>query len=218
MANNYKAILFDLDGTLLDTLEDLTDSMNSALKAAGLPQHNPERYKYFIGAGVRNLVCDALPPEMRTPENIEKFRLAMRAEYKNRWNKKSRPFPGVEEMLDKLAASGLRFAVLSNKVDDLTKMVISSLLPKWIFEVVFGERLGVPIKPNPAAAFEIVKIMNLKPGDFLYLGDGEADMKTARAAGIFACGVLWGYRTADELKAAGAQVLVSTPAEVLSLI
>jgi phosphoglycolate phosphatase len=214
----FKAVIFDLDGTLLDTIEDLADSMNSVLAAEGFPVHPVESYKYFVGTGVRNLVAKALPENYRDDATVERCVAAMRREYGLRWSNKTRPYEGIPELLDGLKESGVKMAVLSNKPDEFTRLITGKLLARWEFDVVFGERPMVPRKPNPAAALEIAAILGLNSGEILYLGDSGTDMQTARAAGMYAAGVLWGFRKADELLAAGAQSLISRPADLLDII
>ena len=148
----YHAVLFDLDGTLLDTLEDLADSTNAALRAQGFPEHPLAAYRYFIGDGVENLVRRALPPERLDAASVARLAEAMRGEYFVRWAVKTRPFPAIPELLDALTARGLPMAVLSNKPDNFTRLCVLRLLPRWRFEVVLGADAGMPKKPDPAAA------------------------------------------------------------------
>ncbi len=214
----FKAVLFDLDGTLLDTIEDLGDSMNSVLARSGYPVHDNEAYKYFVGDGVRTLVQRALPENKRTAEEIDRSLTAMQAEYAVRWADKTVLYPGMAGLLDGLAKKGLKCAVLSNKPDTFTKQIIEKLLPDWTFYPVFGERQGIPKKPDPAGALEIAQILEVRPEECLYIGDTGTDMKTANAAGMYAVGVLWGFRKKDELLENGARVLAAEPAEILKLL
>jgi len=214
----HKAVIFDLDGTLLDTLEDIADSMNSVLERFGYPTHDIEAYKYFVGDGFRNLVLRALPEDDRTDENIEKGFIAVRDEYSRRWSNKTKPYPGISTMLDGFASRGIKLAVLSNKSDDFAKLMIKKFLPDWEFSAVFGERQGIPKKPDPAGALEIADLLGVRTDECLYLGDTGVDMRTASAAGMFAVGVLWGFRQADELLANGADVLINEPPEALGLL
>lgn len=214
----FKAVVFDLDGTLLDTLDDIADSMNSVLSRHGHPIHDVDPYRYFVGDGFRNLVLRALPENMRSGPYIDDCYLEVREEYSKRWNNKTKAYPGISEMLDALSSKGLTLSVLSNKSDDFSKLMISQLLHGWTFYPVFGERSGIPKKPDPAGAIEIAQILGVKPEECLYLGDTGVDMITASSAGMFAVGVLWGFRKADELLANGANVLIKKPAEVLELL
>lgn len=214
----YKAVLFDLDGTLLDTLADLSNSMNSVLERYGWPTHGPERYKYLIGDGVENLVRQALPESRRDETTLAACIKMMREEYGRRWAETTRPYPGVPELLDGLAARNMLMAILSNKMDDFAQLTVARLLPGWSFQVVQGARPGVPKKPDPAAALNIAAALELSPAEFLYLGDTGTDMATAVAAGMVPVGVLWGFRPAEELTASGARFLLQQPADLLKLL
>lgn len=216
---NYRAILFDLDGTLLDTLEDLADSMNSVLRRSGFPEHELYAYKYFVGDGMLNLVRRAVPENARTDESLVAACLAsMKEEYGRRWKEKTRPYPGVPEMLDALGQKGVKMVVLSNKPHEFTQLTVTTLLPRWKFDAVFGERPSVPRKPDPAGALEIAAAIDVRPAEFLYLGDTSTDMITANAAGMYPVGALWGFRTAEELTASGAKTLIREPSGLLHLL
>ncbi len=215
----YKAVLFDLDGTLLDTLADLGDSMNGVLERFGLSGHSYEAYKYFVGAGMENLVRKALEASGGSEAlSVETGLKEMRTEYAKRCNCKTRPYEGVPELLDALAARGVKMAILSNKADAFTQALTATLLAAWSFEVVAGERPTVKRKPDPQGAVEIAGLMGISPKEFLYLGDTAIDMLTANAAGMYAVGALWGFREADELLAAGAKTLIQHPLDLLKLL
>lgn len=214
-----RAVLFDLDGTLLNTIEDLADSMNSVLARHDFPVHDLEAYKYFVGDGIENLVRRALPESHRAEESTVALCLAsMREEYGRRRRQKTRPFEGVPELLDALEDRGIKVAILSNKPDEATKFVVKELLSRWRFEAVVGERPNVPRKPDPASAIEIAERLAIPTRDFLYVGDTDTDMRTANAAGMYAVGALWGYRKADELLKNGARALIERPLDVLTLL
>ena len=214
----YKAILFDLDGTLLNTLEDLGDAVNRVLAAMRFPTHKLDEYRYFVGDGTAMLITRALPEEKRNDDTIRACLEAFRQDYGRNWKLKTRPYDGVTEMLDDLTAHGLKMAVLSNKSHEFTKRCVADLLPNWTFHVVLGQRDAVPLKPDPAGALEVAERLNIPPANFLYLGDSAVDMKTAIAAGMFPVGVLWGFRLAEELQENGAQALIERPSEVLNLL
>jgi len=214
----YKAIIFDLDGTLLDTIEDLADSMNAVLEKKGFQTHSLEEYKYFVGNGMHKLVERALPASLRNEASVKEHASLMRQEYQKRWSNKTRPYEGIPELLGKLEEKGILMAVLSNKADDFTKAIIARLLPHWKFEVVFGERPNVPRKPDPSAALEIAGILGLQPKDFILLGDSESDMITATAAGMYGIGALWGFRTKDELLSSGAKAVIHHPLDLLNYL
>jgi phosphoglycolate phosphatase len=218
-AKDFQAIILDVDGTLLDTLRDLADSMNSTLRHFGFPVHKLEKYKYFVGDGLENLVRRSLPDSAKTdPGLISRCIEMMQQIYERNWNVKSRPYPGIPELLDALTARGLKMAVLSNKPHELTQKAIEGLLPAWRFEVVMGERPPVPRKPDPSSALEIANRLGVEPARFLYLGDTATDMKTANAAAMYAVGALWGFRNAEELIESGAKKLIAKPAELLELL
>ena len=209
----------DVDGTLLDTLQDLADSMNATLSHFGFPVHPVENYRYFVGDGMENLVRRSLPDSAKNdPRLISRCLEMMRQTYERNWNVKSRPYPGIPELLDALTARGLKMAVLSNKPHDFTLKVIAEFLAAWRFEAVMGERPPVPRKPDPSSALEIANVLGVEPAGFLYLGDTATDMKTANGAGMFAVGALWGFRNAEELIASGAARLIGKPAELLELL
>lgn len=214
----YKAIIFDLDGTLLNTLEDLGDAVNRVLTKEGLPVHSMNAYRSFIGDGVVMLMSRALPESERNDETIGSLVEAFRRDYGKNWNVKTKPFKGVPALLDALVRLRIRMAVLSNKPHPMTRRCIEELLPDWIFEVVLGQRENVPRKPDPTGALEVADHLKLLPGQILYLGDSGVDMMTARAAGMFAVGALWGYRSMEELKDAGAQALIDRPEAVLRFL
>jgi phosphoglycolate phosphatase len=215
---DYRAVLFDLDGTLLNTLRDIADSANRALEALGLPPHETAAYQLFVGEGEDSLTRKALPPEHRTEREINETLARIREEYAQRWANNTRPYPGVPEMLDSLTGSGIRMAILSNKSDSFARLTVSRLLEKWHFECVVGVSPSVLKKPDPTAARQIASTMGLKPGEFIYLGDSAVDMKTATAAAMFPVGALWGFRTAAELLAGGAKMLLQKPSQLVGLI
>ena len=215
---NYRAIIFDLDGTLLDSLEDLADSMNHVLARQSFPVHAVEQYRYFVGDGIAELVRRVLPETQRDAALVAQNIQWMSAEYEQRWDKKTRPYAGIVEMLGELTEIGLRMAILSNKPDAFTKIMVPALLPGWNFAPILGARPGVPVKPDPQAALEIAAQLAISPADILYLGDTATDMLTANAAGMLAVGVAWGFRTVEELQQSGAQQIIHQPAELLKLI
>ncbi|NLZ52457.1 MAG: HAD family hydrolase [Thermoanaerobacteraceae bacterium] len=214
----YKAAIFDLDGTLLDTLQDLGDSMNQVLKSQGLPIHEIEKYKYFVGNGMYNLVMRTLPPDRREESFVRYCHTLLKKEYGKRWADTTKPYEGIPELLDKFTTLRYKLAVLSNKPHEFTQLVVKKLLPDWKFDVIFGERQGVPRKPAPAGALEIADLFGIPTDEFLYFGDTGTDMITAKAAGMFAVGVLWGFRPADELLENGADLLVEKPCNIFRLI
>ncbi len=210
-----RAVIFDLDGTLLDTLEDLADSCNQVLAEEGLPGHPSDSYRHFIGNGIAKLVERALPPGHAGPEALAALVERVRADYAGRWRAKTRPYDGIESMLAELSERGLRLAVLSNKPHPAACEVVAHFFPQVPFEQVAGARPGVALKPDPAAALLIAARMRLAPRDFCFLGDTAVDIKTALAAGMDPVGAGWGFRP-DELMAAGARLVIGHPLQLLA--
>lgn len=214
----YQCVLFDLDGTLLDSLADLAHSMNTVLERAGLPQHPVASYRYFVGDGMETLARRVLPPERHDDATVRQTIAAMREEYAGRWAEQTRPYPGIPQLLDALASRGIAMAILSNKPDDFTQKVVATLLGGWRFRQVRGVRADGVKKPDPAGALAIADQLGIRPPDFLYLGDTNTDMLTANRAGMYAVGALWGFRTAEELQKNGAKALIARPHELLQLL
>lgn len=215
---SYKAVLFDLDGTLLDTLEDLANAMNTALAAHGFPPHHIDKYRIMVGDGATRLAERAVPPGARRKEIIDSVLDFYLDFYAENWNVSSHPYEGVMELLETLEERRIQLAVLSNKPDLFTRQCVRDLLPGINFKIVWGERDGVERKPDPSGAIEIARIMDVAPSEFLYVGDTATDMLTAVGAGMYPVGALWGFRTADELKNHGAKLLLSRPLDLLNYV
>ena len=213
-----RAVLFDLDGTLLDTLEDLADATNRALARLGCPERPLESYRYYVGNGAVNLIRRALPEPHRDDETVGQCLAAFQEEYARNWDAKTHPYDGVPELLDALTQRGVRMAIFSNKPDPFTKLCVDKLLPGHPFEVVMGASETVPHKPDPTGVELIIERLGIAREEFLYVGDTGTDMQTAGAAGMFAVGVLWGFRPADELAAHGAKILIAEPGLLLELL
>jgi phosphoglycolate phosphatase len=214
----YHAVVFDLDGTLLDTLEDIANAANRVLSDQGFPIHPVPMYREFIGEGVVRLIRRVLPDKNQDEATVQACADAYQKEYALHWDIKTKPYAGVPGMLDGLVAHGLRMAVLSNKPDLFTQQCVRELLSKWTFDVVIGASDAFPRKPNPASALETARRLGVPPGECLYVGDSGVDMQTARAARMFAVGVLWGFRSQEELEREGAQKLISRPLELIDLL
>jgi len=215
-----KAVLFDLDGTLLDTLRDLADSGNEVLAGRGLPPHPLDAYRTFIGNGMVNLARDVFPPEMR-PETEDQIAAVLdeyRAAYGRNWQNTTVPFPGIAELLDRLVADHVPIGVVSNKAHDFTLQCVETFLDRWKWDVVIGARDGHTRKPDPAGALEAAATLGIAPGDCLFVGDSDIDMMTAKNAGMRAIGVAWGFRPVEELRAAGAEVILETPGDLLAWV
>ena len=214
----YKAVIFDLDGTLLDTLEDLANAGNRVLATAGLPVHPVDSYRYFVGEGLQVLIERIVPPELRASSQLTALAEAFREDYGRNWAVHTRVYDGVAPLLTALQAKGLAMNVLSNKPDDFTRLCVSTFLRDWSFREVLGHRLGMARKPNPVGALYIAEKLGIQPAAILYLGDTATDMKTAVAAGMHPVGALWGFRTAEELRVNGAVELAGHPLDVLDFI
>jgi len=214
----HRAVLFDLDGTLLNTLEDLAIAVNRGLSSLGFPQHPAEKYKYFIGWGREEMVAKAIPQDHRDSMTIERAVEICDIHYAQHWADNTSLYPGISEMLDELASRSIKMSILSNKPHDFTVSMVKRFLANWKFESVRGAAPGVPHKPDPTAAGQIAGEMKICPGEFLYLGDSDIDMQTAVNAGMYPVGALWGFRTASELKAGGAAALIARPLELLGYL
>ncbi|MFC1867918.1 HAD family hydrolase [Thermodesulfobacteriota bacterium] len=215
---DFKAVIFDLDGTLLDTLEDIANSANNILARHGFPTHDWNDYRDFVGDGLGMLVKRILPEDKQDNETVRKYLEEYIEEYSQNWNIATKPYYGVAETLDELTALHIRLAVLSNKRHDYTKKCVTEFLPGWTFDMVLGQRDGIARKPDPIGALQITEFMNLSPESILYVGDTAIDMKTAIAAGMYPVGALWGFRSMKELKSSGAKALIEQPQEILSLL
>lgn len=215
----YQAVLFDLDGTLIDSLADIALATNRTMEMHGFPPHPIEAYKHMIGDGVRKLILRALPADKREETSIiDRCIAAYASDYGKNWNIHTQLYSGIAEMLDGLVARGMRLAVLSNKPDPFTQTCAQCYLSKWQFDVVMGAGTQFPNKPDPASALEIARRLKLSPQQFLYLGDMAVDMETACNAGMTFLGAAWGFRTAEELRAVGAKHVINYPPELLTLL
>jgi len=212
--SRFKSILFDLDGTLLDSLEDIADSMNLVLKRAGFPTHPVEAYKYFIGDGIDVLVERALPRENVSPAVVVKCLAAMKKVYSERWAAKTHPYPGIANLLNRCEAIGLKMGILSNKPDDATQATVNHFLQPEIFAAICGARPDIPKKPHPLGAALMAGQVGTEPAECIFLGDMPVDMQTAVEAGMYPVGALWGMRSARELSEGGAKMLAVTPTDL----
>ncbi|HWQ89826.1 MAG TPA: HAD family hydrolase [Desulfitobacteriaceae bacterium] len=214
----YKGVIFDLDGTLVNSLEDIADSMNSVLLRHGFPPHDLQTCKRFIGNGVKNLMREALPESPDKEEQVEKYYSLLVKEYQHNCVNKTRPYDGIAEMLNELAAQEMKLAVFSNKLDELTRKVVTTLLPDWNFEAVLGFSVKIPRKPNPQGALLISQKAGIRPENFIFVGDTDVDMLTANSAGMYAVGVSWGFRSRDELLSSGARHLLDHPLDLMQIL
>ena len=213
----YSSVLFDLDGTLLDTLDDLADSMNNVLVKRNLPVHPTEAYKIFVGDGVdlltRRVLGDAFEDKLAAAVLED-----MKSQYAKLWDNKTKPYDGICEMLTLLSQKGIKLAVLSNKPDNFTKLCVERFFDDIKFDIIQGVSEDCPKKPDPTGAFMVAKTLNVTPDQCAYLGDTNTDMKTAKAAGMFPVGATWGFRSAEELRENGAKLLIDHPSELPEII
>ncbi|WP_029271725.1 HAD family hydrolase [Flavobacterium sp. KJJ] len=213
----FKGIIFDLDGTLVNSLEDISDAMNTVLTGLNYPTHTYDTYQYFIGSGLRNLVSKALPASNNSEEQIENCFDCMIETYREVCTIKTKPYEGIVELLDNLASQNIKLAVFSNKADELTKKIAAQIFPDY-FDAAVGLSTEVLKKPNPFEALEIGKNWNLKPEEILFVGDSDIDMQTAINANMLPVGVSWGYRTEEELMASGAKLVIHNPSDLIEIV
>jgi len=213
---NIKGIVFDLDGTLADSIEDIAESMNQVLKEQNLAIHSIDTYKTYVGNGIRKLVKRSLPEELRTDELFTKNLNRMLEVYGANCINKTKLYPGVANLLDQLQEKGLKIAIFSNKANNLTQKVVKVLLAQWDVSFVIGAGGDVARKPNPQGALMAAEKMGISPNELMFVGDSGVDMETAKNAGMFGVGVLWGFRAADELNANGAKAIICEASELLN--
>jgi phosphoglycolate phosphatase len=212
-----RAVIFDLDGTLLDTLGDLAASGNAVLRKRGLPEHPADAFRQFVGDGMASLVRRIFPEEARPGEGaeLESALADYKAEYAARWRDSTVPYAGIADLLDALVARDVALGVLSNKAHSFTGQCVTEFLGDWPWAVVLGQREGIPHKPDPAGAVEAAERLGLVPGDCAFVGDSGIDMETGRRAGMLPIGVLWGFRGEAELREHGARGLIERPLDLL---
>lgn len=213
-----KLVIFDLDGTLLNTIDDLGTATNHALSTLGYPEHPISSYPAMVGNGVTRLLQRALPSGLDTDENVEKMRMAFREYYDVHCMDHTVPYPGIPELLHELEARGIKLAVASNKYHEAVLRLIGHFFPDVNWAVVSGHKEGVPVKPDPSIVFEILTIAPTPKSGVLYVGDSGVDMETARRACVESVGVTWGFRPVSELKAFYADHIISDPAALLGFV
>jgi phosphoglycolate phosphatase len=210
-----KAVLFDLDGTLLDTLDDIADAANQVMADRGLPTHSRDAFRWFIGDGSRKLVARVLPENRREDAQVDDCLAAFKEAYGRRWHRKTRPYEGIPHLVSMLRAAGVPMAVVSNKPQAFTEICCRHYFPDQPFDFTIGQQEGRPVKPNPYPALQAAAHLGMPPSDCLFLGDSGVDMETARRAGMVPLGALWGFRRRDELEAAGAAACIAHPRDLL---
>lgn len=208
----YKTVVFDLDGTLLNTLDDLADAGNRLCANRGWPTHTAEEFRYFVGNGIPKLIERLAPPEHRTPAELAEALAWFQADYGAHLRDKTAPYPGIPAMLGRLKAAGVQLAVFSNKADPLAREVVASYFDPALFDLVRGQRPDTPVKPAPEGTRALLAALGADPAATLYVGDSNVDVQTARNAGLDCCGVLWGFRTRQELQQEGARYLAADAA------
>lgn len=214
----YKAIIFDLDGTLLNTIEDITDSLNIALAQENLPTHSVEETKAFVGSGVKIMVERATKGLDCSEEQKKNVLDVYMKEYALRQAIKTRPYEGMIEVLKDIQKENVLIGLLSNKPHQDTLRVVDHYYGLSLFNVVLGQREGVPIKPDPTALFEIMRDLKVEPSECIFVGDSDVDMLTATNAKIAKIGVLWGFRNREVLKQCQADYIVENPQEILDIL
>jgi len=212
------AILFDLDGTLADTIEDLASAVNGALRKHGLPEHEATAYKLMVGNGFRNLIKSAIGPRLADTPLFEELRAQAAAAYEAEPLVHTAAYPGARELLEALTDRGIPFAVLSNKPDRLTKIVVRALFPGFTFFALRGETDAFPRKPDPAAAIDLLAAVKATAEHSLFLGDSDVDMRTANNARMIGIGAGWGFRGRAELLESGARAVIQKPEELLAYL
>ena len=212
-----KLIVFDLDGTLINSLEDLADSANHVLEQHGFTIHPVDAYRYFVGDGVRKLIERILPAEERNDAQIEQCRQEFVAYYKIHMEDKTSVYEGITDLLKALKTRGLKIAVATNKVHVAVEPLMAKYFPGIQFDSLIGQREGIPVKPAPQIMFDILAQCGCEPSEALHVGDTATDMQLAHNAGVTPVGVLWGYRPLEELQEAGAKHIIQHPAELLEI-
>jgi len=210
------AVLFDLDGTLLDSLEDIGDAMNAVLASLGHPTHTMHAYRTLVGEGARELARRALPPEAR--HDVDHVLARYKAHYRANLVVKSKPYDGIVSMLEALKHASIVMAVVTNKPHDVAMEIVAQVFAPHSFARVIGQRDGHPHKPDPTDALAVVRALGVDPAEAFFVGDTDTDMRTARNAGMRAIGVTWGFRDRDELERHGAHVIVDHPQEIVRLV
>ena len=213
----YQHVIFDLDGTLLNTIEDLADASNWVCRNHGWPTHSVEEYKYFVGNGMTQLVLRFSPPEWHSPEGLATILREFMTYYDAHKADKTAAYAGMPEAVARMKEAGVSLAVLSNKADQMAGPVVEHYYP-GLFPLVQGALDGVPTKPDPTLLHKLMGRMGATKADTLFVGDSNVDIKTAKNGGLTSCGVLWGFRTRAELEEEGASIIVETPQELVQVV
>ena len=213
----YQYVIFDLDGTLLNTLDDLADAGNWVCANHGWPTHSVEAFKQFVGNGLAKMAERMAPEDHRSPEAVAEILKEFSPYYNEHKADKTAAYAGMPEALEQLKKAGIHMSVLSNKAHEMAGPVVESYYP-GMFPVVQGALAGVPTKPDPTLLHRLMEQIGAKVENTLFVGDSNVDIRTAKNGGLTSCGVLWGFRSRQELEAEQADFLVETPAELVKLI
>jgi phosphoglycolate phosphatase len=212
------AVIFDLDGTLADTIGDITEAANYALGRVDCPPHTAEEYKYFVGDGIKELIERALPEDLREDEEKKAACLtAFKEYYQKNYCVHTKPYDGILETLDTLKRNGIILSVVTNKNEEAVRLITAKLF-KGYFETIIGNSDKIKQKPDPESVMSIMKTHDLSPDEVLFVGDSYTDIRTAKNAGVKSVGVLWGFRTRTELENEGATYIIEKPTELIGIV
>lgn len=213
----YTHVIFDLDGTLLNTIDDLGDAGNWVCGRHGWPTHTMEEYKTFVGNGIPKLVERFTPPEHRNAGTLAAVLQEFAARYDAHKEDKTAPYPGVPQAVAAIKAAGVRVSVLSNKAHPMAKVVVERYYP-GMFDDIQGAEEGLPVKPDPTLLHRMMERQGADRAHTLFVGDSNVDIRTAKNGGLISCGVLWGFRSRQELEQEGADFLAASPEELTALV
>lgn len=214
-----RLIIFDLDGTLLDTRQDIADACNYALRMCGCPERNLSEYNMLVGRGIMNLFRGALPPDQRTDEMVLKMKSHFVPRYNDHIADSTAPYPGIYDLLERLEAKGIAFAIASNKYQEGTEILAEKFFGRYGFVSILGQRSGMPIKPDPEIIREVMSALpDISAEEVIYCGDSDVDMQTGFNAGVRTVGVTWGFRTREELEAYRPWLTADSPEEICTAV
>lgn len=213
----YKAVIFDLDGTLLNTIDDLANACNYALKVCGFPIHEVEKYNHFVGDGRYKLIERILPEDSKDSSTIDKVLSLFDEYYERHMIDMTKPYNGICKMLDQLKDNDIKLAVVTNKPHEFAVDIVKNFFGEK-FHITLGNRKDIPTKPNPHSVNEVIELFNIKKEQCIYVGDSNVDVQTAKNADIKCMGVAWGFRGTGELKEAGADIIVNNVQELIDVI
>ena len=213
-----KLVIFDLDGTLINSIEDLGQAANYALSKNGFPTHSLASYPFFVGNGVRNLIRKALPEENRNDTTIDSLLKDFKEYYDDHNVDSTKPYDGIMELLKQLQEQGVKLAVASNKYQKATEKIVSQLFPDIKFVSVQGQQDGVNVKPDPSIVLNILGVALVPKAEVLYVGDSGVDMETARRACVDSVGVTWGFRSEKELNEYHADRIVHRASDIFDIV